>query len=92
MNYAIQDTATLLKPGREEPLKRSGEISMRREAGRPTIASRTRRHSLARIQAAVSHRRRTGRLPGPDSRESAHGGVNPIASGASRGVALFISR
>jgi hypothetical protein len=92
MNYAIQGTAPQVKPGREELLKRSGGIPMPREAGRPTIASETRRDSLSRILAAWSHRRRTGRLPGPDSRESAHSGVSPIASGASRGVALLISR
>ena len=92
MNYAIQGTAPQLKPGREEHLKRSGGIPMRPEAGRPTIASRTRHHSISRIRAALSHRRRTGRLPGPDSRESVDSGVSPIASGASRGVALFISR
>ena len=91
MNYAIHVTAPQLKPGREEPLKRSGGIPKRPEAGRPSIASRTRRHSLSRIRAALSHRRRTGRLPGPDSRESADSGVSPIASGTSRGVALFTS-
>ena len=92
MNYAIQGTAPRLKPRREEPLKRSGEIPMRPEAGKPSIASRTRRHSLSRILAALAHRRRTGGLPGPDSRGSAGSGVSPIASGASRGVALFIGR
>ena len=92
MNYAIQGTAPQLKPGREEPLKRSSGIPMRPEAGRPSIASRTRRHSPSRIRAALSHRRRTGGLPGPDSWKSASSGVSPIASGASRGVALFISR
>ena len=92
MNYAIQSTAPVLKPGREEPLRRSGGIPVRPEAGRPSITSRTRRHSLSRIRAALSHRRRTGGLPGPDSRESAGSGVSPIASGASRGVALFCSR
>jgi hypothetical protein len=92
MNYAIQGTASQLKPGRGEPLKRSGGIPMRPEAGRPSIASRARRHSLSRIRAAWSHRRRRGGLPGLDSRESAGSGVSPIASGTSRGVALFSNR
>ena len=92
MNYAIQGTAPQLKPRREEPLKRSGGIPMQPEAGRPSIATRTRRHSLSRVRAALSHRRRTGGPPGPDSRESAGSGVSPIASGASRGVALLSSR
>ena len=92
MNYAIQGTAPQLKPGREKPLKRSGGIPIRPEAGRPSIASGTRRHSLSRIRTALSHRRRTGGLPGPDSREFASSGVSPIASGASRGIALFIGR
>ena len=92
MNYAIHVTAPQLKPGREEPLQRSGGIPMRPEAGRPSIASRTRRHSLIRIRVALSHRRRRGGLLGPDSREPAGSGVSPIASGASRGVALFSSR
>jgi hypothetical protein len=89
MNYAIQGTAPQLKPGRVEPLKRSGGIPMRPEAGRPSIASRSRGHALSRFRAALSHRRRTGRLPGPDSRESAGSGVSPIASGTSRGIALL---
>ena len=92
MTYAIQATAPQLKPGRVEPPKRSGGIPMRPEAGGPSIASRTRRHALSRIRAALSHRRRTGGLPGPDWRESADSGVSPIASGTSRGVALFSSR
>lgn len=92
MNYAIQGTAPQLKPGREEPLKRSGAIPMRPEAGRPSIASQTRRHSLSRIRTALSHRHRMGGPPGPTSWESAGSGVSPIASGASRGVALFSSR
>lgn len=92
MSYAIQARAPQLKPGREEPLKRSAGIPMRPEAGGPSIASQARSGSLARFWAALSHRRRTGRPPGPDSRESARRGVSPIASGASRGVVLFISR
>ena len=92
MNYAIQGTTPHLKPRLEEPLKRSGGIPLQPDAGRPAIATRTRRYSLARIWAALSHRRRTGGLPGPDSRESAGSGVSPIASGASRGVALLSSR
>ena len=92
MNYAIQGTATQLKPRREQPLKRSGGIPVRPEAGQPSIATRTRRHSLFRIRLAVSHRRLTGDLPGPNSRESAGSGVSPIASGASRGVAILVGR
>jgi len=92
MNYAIHVTAPQLKPGREEPLKRSGGIPMRPEAGTPSIASRTRRHSRSRIRVALSYLRRTGDLLGPDSRDSAGSGVSPIASGASRGIALFSSR
>ena len=92
MNYAIQGTAPQLKPGREEPLKRSGEIPLLPDAGRPATTTRTRRHALSRLWAALSHGRPTGGLPGPDSWKSASSGVSPIASGASRGVALFISR
>jgi hypothetical protein len=92
MNYAIQSTAPQVKHGREEPLQRSVGIPMRPEAGRPSIASRTRRHSVSRIRATLSRRRRTGGLPGPDSRESAGSGVSPIVSGTSRGIALFSSR
>ncbi len=93
MNYAIQRTAPQLKPWREEPLTRSGgEIPVRPEAGRPPIASRARRHALSRILAAWSQRRRMGGPTGPASRASAGSGVSPIASGASRGVALFSSR
>lgn len=90
MNYAIQRTAPQLKPGRGEQLTRSGgEIPVRPKAGRPSIASRARRPTLTRIRAALSHRRRMG---GPTARASAGSGVSPIASGASRGVALFSSR
>jgi hypothetical protein len=93
MNYAIQRTAPQIKPGREEPLKRSGnEIPVRPEAGRPSIESRPRGHALTRMRAALSHRRGKGGPTGPASREPAGSGVSPIASGASRGVALFISR
>jgi hypothetical protein len=92
MNYALQGTAAHLTPRREEPLKRSGGIPVRPEAGRPSTATRTRRRSLSRIQAALARRRRAGGLPGPDSRESAGGGVSPIAGGASRGIALLSSR
>ena len=92
MNYAIQGTTPHLKPRPEEPLKRSGAIPLQPDAGRPATATGTRRYSLARIWAASSHRRRTGGLPDPDSREAAGSGVSPIASGASRGIALFSSR
>ena len=92
MNYAIQGTTPHLKPRLEEPLKRSGGIPLQPDAGRPATTTRTRRLSLSRLWAAWSHRRRTGGPPGLDSRESAGSGVSPIASGASRGVALLSSR
>ena len=88
MNYVLQGTAPLLKPRREEPLERSGAIPLRPDADRPSIATRPRRHPLSWIQVAWSRRRRTDSLPATSSRESASG-VSPIASGASRGIALL---
>lgn len=93
MNYLLQGTAPPLNPQREEPLERSGGIPLQRGAPKPSTATPTRRHSLLpRARAALSLRRRTGRLPGPAPRASAGSGVSPIASGASRGVAILISR
>jgi hypothetical protein len=92
MSYAIQGTASQLKPGREEPLKRAAGIPVRPEAGTTSTASPTRRQSLTRIRGAWSHRRRPDGLPGPGSRASHGDGVSPIASGASRGVAILFSR
>ncbi len=88
MNYVLQRTAPL----REPPLKRSGGILVTPGAGRPSISARPRRHSLSRVRAAMSGRRRTGGLPGTAGRASAGGGVSPMASGASRGVAFFVGR
>lgn len=92
MNHALQVTAPHPKPRREESLKRSGGIPMQPGAGTPSIATRTRRHSLPRVRAALSVRRRTGGQPGPRSRAFAGSGVSTIASGTSRGVALLVSR
>lgn len=92
MNYVLQGTAAHLEPRREEFLKRSGGSPMRPEAAWPSIPTRSRRHSLSRVRAALSRRNRTVGLPGPRSRDSAGSGVSPIASGASRGVAIFGSR
>ena len=92
MSYAIQGTAPQLRPGREEPLKRAAGIPVPPEAGAPSIASPTRRHALARVRVAWSHRRRTDDLPSPGSRAPVGDGVSPIASGASRGVAMLFNR
>jgi hypothetical protein len=89
MNYLLTVTAAHLKPRREEPMKRSRGIPMKPRASMPSSASRTRRHSLPRVRAALSVRHRTGGLPGPDSQPAAGSGVSPIASGASRGVAIL---
>ena len=92
MNDLLQVTAPHLNPPREEPLKRARDIPKKPRAGTPSIATRTRRHSLLSVRATLSGRRRLGDLPGPGSRASAGSGVSPIASGASRGVALFVGR
>lgn len=89
MNYLLTVTAAHLKPRREEPMKRSRGIPMKPRASMPSFATRTRRHSLPRVRAALSGRRRTGGLPGPGSQASAGSGVSPIASGASRGVTIL---
>jgi len=91
MNYLLTGTAPHLKPRREEPMKRSLGIPMKPGASMPSIATRTRRHSLPRVRAALSGRRRTESLPGPGTQTSAGSGVSPIASGASRGVAIFVA-
>ncbi len=92
MNYVLQGTAAHLEPRRDELLKRSGGSPIRPEAGWPSIPTRTRRHSLSKVRAALSLRRRTDGLPGPRCGDSAGSGLSPIASGASRGVAIFASR
>jgi len=92
MNYALQGTASHVTPRREEPLTGSGAIPVRQVAGRPSIATRTLPHAVSGLRAALSHRRRTGGLPGPSRRASAGSGLGPIASGASRGVAILVSR
>lgn len=56
-----------------------------------TIASPSGRRSLPRLRAALSVRRARGLL-GPVSRTPAGDGAGPIATGASRGVALFVGR
>jgi hypothetical protein len=56
------------------------------------LPTRTRRHSLPRLRAALWSRRRTDLVPGPRSRGPAGGGVSPIAGAGSRGVAFLISR
>lgn len=92
MNDLLQGTAPHPKTRREESMQRSGETPMRPWAGMLSIATRTPRHSPARVRAALSGRRRTGGLPGPGNRASDGSGVSPIASGASRGVALLVGR
>lgn len=91
MNYLLR-TAPHPEPWCEESLERSGEILIKPRADVPSIATRTRRRSLPRVRAPMSVRRRTGRLPGPGSRASAGNGVGPIASGASRGIAILTGR
>ena len=92
MNNLLTGTAPHPQPLREESMKRSRDIPMKPRAGTPSIAIRTRRHSLPRVRAALSGHRRTGGQPGPGGRASAGSGVSPIASGASRGVAILSGR
>lgn len=92
MNYLLQGTAPHPELRREESMKRSGEILIKPGPGMPSIATRTRRHSLPKVRAPLSVRRRRGRLPDPGSRASAGNGVSPIAGGASRGVAILLGR
>jgi hypothetical protein len=88
MNSLIQGTATIPEPRLAVSMKRSG--NMHPGADNPTL---TRRESLLTIWAALAgHRRAPRGLPGPGSRASAGRGLSPIASGASRGVAIFVSR
>lgn len=89
MNYLLTGTVPHLKPQREEPMKRSLAIPMKPRASMPSFATRTRRHSLPRVRAALSGLHRTGGLPGPGSQASAGSGGSPIASGASRGVTIL---
>jgi hypothetical protein len=91
MSNLLTGTAPHPKPRREASMKRSLDIPVEPRAGMPSIAIRTRRHSLPRVRAALSGHRRTGGRPGPGSRASADGGVTPIASGASRGVAILVA-
>ena len=92
MNYLVHVIAPDPNPLREVSLKRSGVIAPEPGAVRPPIATPTRRRSLPRVRVTLSGRRRTGGLPGPSSRATAGGGVSPIASGASRGVAILARR
>jgi hypothetical protein len=92
MNDLLHVTAPRPSPPREEPLTLSRNIPPQPRAGTPAIATRTRRHWLPRVRAAFFGRRRTGNPPGPGSWASAGSGVSPIASGASRGLALFVGR
>jgi hypothetical protein len=91
MSYILQGTAQHLQPRREERLKRPEASGLRPEAGRSPISSRA-ADSRSKIVAAWSTRRR---MDGPRRRgssPSSDSGVSPIASGASRGIALFVSR
>lgn len=46
---------------------------------------------MSNVIQATAHRRRTDRVPRPGLRQP-DSGVSPLASGSSRGIALFISR
>ena len=92
MNYLVHGVAPYPEPLREVSLKRSGVLVPEPVEVRPPTAVRPRRRSLPRVLAALSGRRRTSGLPGARSRASAGSGVCPIASGASRGVAILASR
>ena len=94
MNTTLIATAPHPKLRQGESLERSAGIPMAPGAGTPSTATatRTRRHSLPRVRAALSGHRRTGGQPGPGGRASAGSGVSPIASGASRGVAILSGR
>jgi len=91
MNSLLTDTAPHPTPRREESMNRSRDIPLNPRADAPPIAIRTRRHPMPRVRAALSGRRRTESLPGPGTQTSAGSGVSPIASGASRGVAIFVA-
>lgn len=91
MSHLLHTIAPYPMPRREESMQRSGAIPVKPGAGRPSTATRTRRHSLSRVRAVLSGRR-TGDPLGPSSRASAGSGVSPFASGASRGIALLSSR
>ena len=86
MNYALQGVARDFEPRRGEPLKRP-----RPETGRSSISTRA-TDARSRIIPAWLTRRWMDDLPPQGSRQSADKGVSPLASGASRGIALFISR
>ena len=92
MNYALQDSRPHPTARRETPLKRSGGIPARSRAVGPSTATRTRGRSISSVWMAFSGRRRTRDLPGPDPRAYAGSGASPLASGASRGVVLFVGR
>jgi hypothetical protein len=91
MSYTLQGPAQHLQPRREERLKRPEASGLRPEAGRSTISSRA-GDSRSKIVAAWSTRRRPDGPRRRGSRHSSDSGVSPIASGASRGIALFVSR
>ena len=91
MSYVLQRTATHPQPRREGSTKRSGGIPVEPGSGLPSIGARARRHSLPRLRVPWSGRRRTDDRPGPRGGTSGSG-VSPIAGGASRGVAFFVSR
>ena len=92
MNGLLTRTAPHLSPPREEPQKRSRDIPVKPSAAMPSIAPRTRRHSMPGVLAALSGRRGTSVPPRPGGRAPAGSGVSPIVGGASRGVAILIGR
>jgi hypothetical protein len=92
MNYVVQGAAHRIEPPSERLLKPSEAIGVRPEARMPSSSTRARRSVTSRIVAAWSSRRRVDGLPDSGSRQSTESGVSPLASGASRGIALFISR
>ncbi len=92
MSSLLQSTAPHPNPRLELSTRRSGGIPRQPGAGMPSIPTRTRRHSLSTVRAALRGNRRTAGVPGSDRRKFAGNGVSPIAGGASRGVAIFVSR
>jgi hypothetical protein len=92
MNYALHGTAQDVEPRREELLQRSEAIAVRPEATSAPTTSRARRLWISRIVAAWSRRPMMGSLPSPGPRQTAGSGVNPLSSGATRGIALMVRR
>ena len=92
MSLAIQGIAHHLDPRREERLQRSEAIAGRLGASNAPTTTPVRRLSIPRIVTAWLSRRPMVGLPRQVPRHTADSGVSPFSSGASRGIALLVSR